>query len=426
MLLVLDDLHWVDQPTLLLLCHLLRASPSAPLMVLGTYRDIEVDRTDALARTIADLRRDGQAEQRPLDGLSDAEVAGLIAAFKVDDAPAALTRSVSHDTEGNPFFIGEVLRHFVENDALRREGGRWLFAPHADTVDVPETVRGVLDRRISRLPPDAMRLLRLAAVIGRDFDLDLLARVADVPDEDALDQLEQALAARVVTEDPGQFGRYSFTHALIRQALYSDISATRRAMQHRQVARALEELAGDDDQHLMAIAHHFLVGAPAGDVDKAVLYARRAGHAAMQALAYEEAVVLFEQGLAVVVDADERGELLLGLSEARNACGEVAKAREITCEVLELARTRGDDELLGRAALRFATAGPVGFGAEWGVVDRPVVEVLEEALDVISPDDSPLRVQLLSRLAAALYFSHDLARLERAERRGARHGPSHG
>ena len=143
---------------------------------------------------------------------------------------------MSRDTEGNPFFIGEVLRHFIESEALQRQGGRWLFAPHADAVGVPETVRDLLDRRIGRLAPDVMRLLQLASVIGRDFDLELLARVSDQPNEDVLDQLEQALAAQVLTEDPAVFGRYSFTHPLIRQALYGDLSFTRRAMQHRRVA----------------------------------------------------------------------------------------------------------------------------------------------------------------------------------------------
>ena len=341
-LLVLDDLHWADQPTLLLACHVLRASTSVPLMILTNYRDIEVDRGDPLARVMVDLRRDGLAEQLPLPGLSDIEVAHLIEAFKVDDAPVALTRAVSRDTEGNPFFIGEVLRHFVESDALRRQGGRWLFAPNADTVGVPETVREVLDRRIGRLPPEAMRLLQLASVIGREFDLDVLARVSGLTAEDALEQLEQALAAHVLTEDPSQFGHYSFTHALIRQALYGDISATRRAMQHLRVAEALEELSGDDDRHLITIAHHYLVGAPAGDSEKAVSYALRAGGAAMAALAYEEAADLFEQGLAVVVHAYQHGDLLLALSEAKRASGDAAAARQLACDAIDLARERPD------------------------------------------------------------------------------------
>ena len=152
-------------------------------------------------------------------------------------------------------------------------------------------------------------------------------RVGEVSPEDALDQLDQALAARVLTEDPAQFGRYSFAHALIRQALYSDLSVTRRALQHRRVATALEDLAGHDDQRLIAIAHHYLAGAPAGDAEKAVSYARRAGRAAMEALAYEEASDLFEQGLAATTDVDQRGKLLLGLSEAKQASGDAASAR---------------------------------------------------------------------------------------------------
>lgn len=412
-LLVLDDLHWADQPTLLLLCHLLRALTSVPLMVLATYRDVEVERADPLAHVLVDLRREGLAEQVPLAGLSDTEVARLIEAFNVDDAPPALTTSVSRDTEGNPFFIGEVLRHFIENDALLRQGGRWQFAADVDVLGVPETVRDLLDRRMGRLPADVMRVLRTASVIGRDFDLDVLAEASGSTTEDTLDQLEQALAARVLAEDPEHFGRYSFAHALIRQALYSDISVTRRAMQHRRVARAMQTLAGDDDRLLMPIARHSLAGAPAGDADTAITYALRAGAAAMEALAYEEAADLFQHGLTVVVRPDQRGDLLLALSEAKQASGDAPSARDIACEAVDLGRAQANRMLHGRAAVRYAASGAVGFGAEWGVVDHATVEVLEHGLDAIGPEDSPLRAQLLARLGAALYFSQDHARLSR-------------
>ena len=193
--------------------------------------------------------------------------------------------------------------------------------------------------------------------------------------------------------------------------------------------RALEELSGDDGPHLIAIAHHYLTGAPAGDAVKAVSYARRAGLAAMDALAYEEAADLFEQGLAAVVQDDQRGDLLLALSEAKQASGDAPAARDVACQAVDLGRDLHDRYLHGRAALRFAASGAVGFGAEWGVVDQPTVDVLEEGLDAIGPEDSPLRAQLLARLAAALYFSHDLDRLsslsDEALEMGQRMGDKH-
>ena len=411
-LLVLDDLQWADHPTLLLLTHVLRASTDVPVLVLATYRDVEVSRHDPLAKVLVELRREGLAHNVAVAGLDEPEVAELIEAFDVPGAPSALLKAVSRETEGNPFFIGEVLRHLLESGSLRQEGGRWLYAPGADDGGVPETVREVLDRRIERLSPSATRILQLAAVIGREFELDLLAQVCGLSTDGVLDDIEEALAAEVVTEDRTQYGRYAFSHALIRQVLYGDISATRRALHHRRVASALENASRDDDVNLNVIAHHFLLGAPAGDVDKAVSYARRAGCAAMDALAYEEAAELFQRGLAFATEPGQRAELLLGSSEALQASGDPTEARSVAASAIELSKELGDRDLQGRAALRHATCQAVGFGAEWGRVDLATVQVLEEALDALGHDDSALRCQLLARLAAALYFSHDIARLE--------------
>jgi len=380
--LALDDLHWADAGSLRLLAHVLRR-PEAPL-VLGAFRDSEIDRSHPLAATLADLRRDDLLERVAVTGLDARAVAQVVQARH---APAELAARLHRETGGNPFYVEEILRHLDTLDPSAK-------------LPVPEGVKEVIGRRLARLAPETERVLATAAVAGREFDLELLERVLD---HDPLDALDEAARAQMVREAPGRPGRYAFAHALVRETLYEELSQARRVRLHTRIADALEGTG-----RLGELAHHRL---QAGGGAEAALAAARA---AMGALAYEEAAGLCERGLEAADDDQQRAELLLALGEAYLRAGE--NARRPFAEAAALARTLGRPELLARAALGFS-----GLGVTIIAVDHEAVALLEEALQLLPGDH-----RLIGRLAIETYYASTpqqrKARGDEAVRRARGHG----
>jgi DNA-binding CsgD family transcriptional regulator/tetratricopeptide (TPR) repeat protein len=401
-LLVLDDLHWADRPTLLLLGHLARRLAEAPLLVAGTYRTVELDRTHPLSAVLAELSREHLSERVLLRPFSAEEAAALVQELTGAPAAPAVVEAIHRETEGNPFFVEEVVRH------LHAEG-RDLADPRAVPARwaVPEGVRQVLGRRLSRLSPVANQLLQVAAVLGDGFRFDVLAVASGVAIGPLVDALEEAVAAGVIRE---QDGRYHFTHALIRQTLEEELSAPRRAGLHRRVAQALERLhGGQPEPHLAELAHHFCAGAQVEDLPKAIGYARRAAERAAALLAYEEAARLHQLALqaldlADVPDEALRGELLLALGEARRKAGELGEATEAFQRAAEVARASGDAERLARAALGYEDA-LLPTGLPRAPTGGPSALLLEEALRALPPGEGALRARVLAALGRALHFA---------------------
>ena len=403
-LLVLDDLHWADRPTLLMLRQTVRATEGVPLLLVATYRDTE--RGDALLDTLADLRREHFLERIALGGLEEKDAAALVHQLATDGLPGDVDDALLGEAMGNPFFLEEMVRGLHAGPAPAR--GRDAVADRRPPV--PEGIREVLGRRMARLSDSTRRLLRAAAVIGREFPLELLEEVAGMPEEELDAGLEEATTAQVILEIPDEYGRFAFSHALIRQTLYDDLSATRRARLHGRVAEILEALAGDDPAMLSSLAYHFFRAPPATGLPKAVEYAERAAHHANVQLAYEEAARLYELAVHGLdrTDRDDprRARLLFALGEAHLKAGNSAAARAAFSSAHELAQVRGDADAIARAALGYgATAHIVG-----GVVNRTTVARLEEALDAIGEEDTPLRARLLARLAIELRFSGEVDR----------------
>ena len=405
--LVLDDLHWADKPTLLLLQHVLRAGTAAGaacgLLVLGTYRDTDIDRSHPLSAVLADLRRLPNVERRPVAGLSEAEVAQFIAAaagHELDEETRAMADAVYAETEGNPFFVGEVLRHLVETGAVVRREGRWSVADPG-TLSVPEGVRDVIGRRLSRLSTAANDLLSTAAVIGRDVDVELLAELSDLSEATMLDALDEAVRARIVDETGAD--RYRFSHALIRATLYEEQSATRRRRQHRRVAEALEKLRPDD---VVALAYHSVEAGPEGGLlSRAVRYSLLAAEQSLGARAPADAERRFRQVLEVldeseIDDESPRLEALLGVGECQRDQGEPA-FRDTLIDVARRAQELDEVGLLVRAVL----ASTRGFGVI-GVLDTERVALTRAALEAVGPEPTPERAKLLSLLASDLVFEH--------------------
>ena len=389
---VLDDLHWADRSTLLLLRHVLRSRPEARLLIIATYRGVELAGDAPLAAAIPDLRRGHVLSSHELGGLTEADVAALVARQRGAAAEPAFVRALHQETEGNPFFVAEVLRDLPADEEMALGGG------------VPEGVREAVERRLSRLARPVRDLLAIAAVIGRDFDLDVLERLPRRADDDPVALLEEAIGAHVI-EEVG-VGRYSFLHALIRTTLYEGLSLTMRARLHLQVGQALEELHVDSAQPPFGeLAHHFWAAA-ARDLDRVTDYSAQASREALGQLAYEEAAGHARRGLQALAAVDpsdgrRRAELELLLGEAESHAGHVSAAREAFSAAAATARGSGDADALGTAALGYA-------GPPWrtfGEVDAPAVELLEEALAELGEGRTALRAKLLARLAVALYFA---------------------
>ena len=391
LVLALDDLHWADRPTLLLLRRLATRPQRVPLLLLGSARDVERRPGHPLAETLAEIRRDRPVVRVALHGLDEAAVATVVEALTGTRPDRAAGRALHERTGGNPFFVRELSQHAGQGDA----------------VSLPDAVNEIVAARAGRLPERARRLLELAAVAGSEFDVELVRAGTGEPEETVLDALDDALRADLVRELPGT-ERLAFAHALVRDALVGQLSAARRGYLHRRIAEVLAERAESaPGQWLAALAHHALAGAPA-EPEPALAYALAAGRQAVERLAWEDAVELLEraEGLARSRAAQGRlAEVLVALGDARLRSGETDRARIEFEEAARLAREESRDDLLARAAL-----GAAGLGVTIVAVDEPLVALLEEALERLQPNQAPLRVRLLSRLAIALVYAPAEAR----------------
>jgi class 3 adenylate cyclase/tetratricopeptide (TPR) repeat protein/tRNA A-37 threonylcarbamoyl transferase component Bud32 len=409
LVLILDDLHWADKPTLLLLQHLARSIAGERVLLVGTYRDVELERTHPLAEIVAALRHEQLYERVLLRGLSFDGVRDLLRARSGQDPPEGFVQRLLEETEGNPFFLDEVLRHLTEIGAIRREDGQWTGDLSIIEQNIPEGVREVIGRRLSLLDEATNQMLSIASAMPDGFSYEVLTRVSDLDEDALLDTLDAALRARLIAErkdDRG--GAYEFTHALIRQTLYGELSTPRRVRLHRQIGEALESLhAASLEPQLPALAHHFFQAVQTGGSDKAVDYSRRAGERAAELMAHEEAAAHFDRALqaldfAGAPEGAVRCELLLGLAQARFRSGEGDASQASFRAAAEIAQTSDLPESLARAALGFA-----GPHATYGPAVPERVRLIEAALEALGPNDSPLRARLLGRLAQEFIFSEE-------------------
>ncbi len=410
---VLDDLHWADAQSLVLLKHLVRGIEQGSLQVIATYRDSDIGRDHPLGSVLADLRSLQSVQRIALHGLAAGEVAefmATMAAHELDHEGLALAAKIAQETDGNPFFVAEMLRGLSESGGLvfDEETGRWSVDRSAG-IALPESVREVIERRVERLGDESLEALRLAAVIGRSFDLELLAATVETDEARLLDQLEAAVAASVLTESSDRVGRFQFVHALINHTLYEGLGATRRARTHQRVAQALEALYGaDPGEHLGELALHWRLAAVSVDKAKAADYALRAGQQALEQLAPADALKLFGDALELSGDADspQRCQALIGLGTAQLQTGDPAH-RETLLEASRIASTLENAELAARAAL--ANSRPAT-GSVLGEVDRDRVAAIERALELDDPPDPARRARLLALQGQELSWDPDFAR----------------
>jgi tetratricopeptide (TPR) repeat protein len=390
LVLALEDLHWADEGSLLLLRFMARELQTTQILVVGTYRDIEIPTVGAFSATLADVV--ARSIRIPLGPLDLAEVRELVEAMTGVSPRDDTLRRIHDRSGGNPLFVRELCR------LLDRERGDRDF-----DVAIPEGVRAVIDRRLARLPQPSHELLSAASVLGADFDVTVVSGMAQTSEREVLDLLDAPTASRVVTPRSVP-GRYCFSHALIRDALYSGLPTARRMELHHRAARALESAHRNDlDACAAELAHHYLQALPKADVASAVGYSIRAARRAHDQLAFEDAAAHYRRALEIVPPGDEgrRAELLLALGDAELAGGNLEQARSVFDDAAALARRRDRPEELARAALGFG-AGLGGF--EVRLWDQQQIDLLEESLAALPDEDSALRAWVLARLSVALSF----------------------
>lgn len=398
LLVVLDDLHWADASTLRVLRLLAETAETGRLMVVSTWRP-EPPPTGLLAE-VAEMLARRHALRIELRGLTSEE-AGEILSSVADSAPTSRQAAALRErTDGNPFFLVEFAR-------LARERGDLALLLEED--DPPAAVQDVLARRLAALPDRTARTLRMACVVGRQFDVATLAGALEVDEEDVLDDLEPALAAGLVRE----FGvdRFRFSHALVRDTAYATLSHSRRARMHARVAQVLADAPGRESE----VARHWRSAGPQ-HVGKAWRAARRAAEAARHVFAHDEALALLQWALEVL-EQDEEGttadryDLQMDLGRTLQLIGNWVDLRPLVHHAVVSAEVLGDlDRLVDAATMPVTNA--LWQTTRHGEVDDVIVAVLRSALDRLPPGDGPQRCRVMLSLAEEIYYGATAAERE--------------
>jgi class 3 adenylate cyclase/tetratricopeptide (TPR) repeat protein len=402
LLLVLEDLHWADESTVLLTEYLAPLLPEMPVLMLGTYRDLEVDLYHPLTRVIAQLRRRRLVQQLSLRRLSFEGVRAMLVALAGQAPPEELVRVIDTETEGNPFFVEEVYLHLLESGVLVDEDGRLRPGLRIDELSVPESVRLVLGQRLDRLTPSTREVLVAAAVSGRVFTPDLVGEVAGADQDALVDAFDEAERARLLM--PGKApGELMFSHELITQTLLSDVSVVKRERLHLRTAEAITRHYADDlEAHAGDLAYHLSRG-HSGDRSSLVRYLTIAGERAFDAAAFDDAVGHYEHALSLLPADDQlgRGQLLERLAMALRSVGRWDDALHTMNEALDRYEALGQAEAIGRLGWAMV------YQLTWSARLVEGVRVGQRTLAALGNTVSADKARLLSALGWALSISGD-------------------
>ncbi|HEX3246727.1 MAG TPA: AAA family ATPase [Chloroflexota bacterium] len=400
-LLVLDDLQWADQASLLLLRHLARRAAEGRLLTVGVYRRADAVPGHPLSDVLADLSREPIHGRLVLDPLALQDCVEIVQQFGGSTPGMAVAAALHRETEGNPYFLTELVRHLqAEGHDLsdkQAEPQRW---------GIPDGIRQVIGKRLARLSAPGSQILQMAAVTGDGFTYDLLEAATGLESDTLLDALDELLQADLIREH-GE--RFQFGHTLVRQTLYRELNAARRARLHRQVAEAMERLyILYPEPHLAELAHHLFQSGGHEQQQKGIGYARRAAQRAVQLLAYEDAVSLLELALGVgntpATSPPDRCELLLDLGDARRRAGRLPGAMDAFQDAAAAARDAASTEHLARASLGFEDA-LLAAGTPRQGADDPSIVLQREALARLGSQPSALRARVLAALGRASHFA---------------------
>ncbi len=406
LVIVLDDIQWADEASLLLLQFLAREIQSARVLVIGTVRDTELEREQPSARVLAELTKEPVTSSIALTGLTTDDITQYVELSTGKVAAPGLAGALFKQAEGNPFVTSEIVK-LLASDGRLDEGA----TSTSWSVAIPDGVRAVVTRRLDHLSEPCRDFLASAAVVGREFELRVVERATGVSVEAAVDALDEAASARLVGELEDGTGRYQFSHAITRDTLYQDQPASRRLELHRAIGECLESIYGTESAaHIGQLAYHFAEAAKAGTAEKAVTYARKAGDQALERLAYEDAVGHYRRAVQALSFADQqsetlKAELLLAQGTAAIKMAGYKEAKKPLWEALGIAKEIGDVRLLALSALAFSRT-----DFQTYAVEPERLAVLEEALELVGERDAALRSRLCSELASALSWDADAGR----------------
>ena len=417
MVFVLEDLHWADEPTVLLMQHLAQHLAALPLLIVGTYRDVELDVGRPFAKVLESLVRERLATRIALRRLPETDIEQMLAGLGGPSPPAALARTVQHETEGNPFFVEEVFQHLKEEGRLFDDAGGWRSDLDTAELQVPEGVRLVIGRRLERVSEDTRKALTVAAIIGRNFDLAVLEPAAGIDPDALLDALEEAEGAQLITSaTSGRDATYTFSHELIRQTLHGNLSLPRRQRLHLRIADAVESTRGDDTEPVAALlAHHLFQAGSIADAGKTLGYLSTAGRQALAAAAFEDAVAHFTSALTLErLDGQVRADLLYARGGALRSLAQTDDAIADWEEALSGYETLGDPAGMAR------TVWDLGWTFIWHDRGADGVAVAERTERIVPDEATAERSRTLAILGALNGFVGDYATFERrmAEARG--------
>ncbi|HEY42719.1 MAG TPA: AAA family ATPase [Anaerolineae bacterium] len=416
LLLALEDVHWADSGTLSLLRHLARRIRRLRVLLLATYREVELDEARPFNQVLMDLNREQLAVRLKLPRLTREQTQELLEVLFDEEMKPESLEAIYRETEGNPFFIEEVSKALVESGKLSFEDGRWQ-RPSIEELDIPQSVRVAIQSRISKLPEEVQETLQMASILGREFDFDTLAEASELDEDALIEALEKAEQDQLIEEVSSEDGvTFAFIHAMIPTTLSEGVRTLRRRRIHRRAASAIERTRPEDYE---ALAYHY---SEAGDHERALKYYSLAGERAAKAYANQEAETYFRSALDLVRTESELAHLFSELGEVLFNQSRFEEAIETWREGIKLYQGLEDKD---RVAWLYARCGR----AAWENGDTPGgLTICQEGMSTLEgAPDSPGMANLYHETARAHYFNFQIDEcrafcnqaLEMAERVGA-------
>jgi tetratricopeptide (TPR) repeat protein len=394
-----DDLHWADHGTLWLLGHLLRQLRNERVLIVGAYRETELDRTHPLAKALVDWNRERLVTRIVLRRFNESETSDQLGALLGEQVSGEFAVAVHRETEGNPFFVEEVLKALIERGSVRRESGRWRRCD-MDQLVIPQSVKEAIGHRLNRVSPDTNEVLRVCAILGKVFTFDDLTAAAEQNEDALLDALDEAAGAQLISAGSGD--SFNFTHDKIREVLYEELNPIRRRRLHRHVAEGLERNCAVVSCAVEKLAHHYI---QAGDHERGLHYAKQAAAEAERVFAFDEAIAAYTrahdcaEALGLV---DEQVAQEEAIGKVYMLHGETTLASEHFERALELTNDPATRvRLQCQAAASLVTTGePRG------------IDYVQQALKVLDPATNPL--ETANALSTEARFHHLAGRHKQA------------
>jgi len=407
LLIVVEDVHWSDSGTLFLLRHLARRARTLKLklLLLLTFRDEGLDESCCLNDVLLDFSHERLAARIKLTRFTLEQTRSLLAYMLQEDPGEEFVDGIYRVTEGNLFYVEELCRSLIEEGKLTRENGRWRH-PRMDEIHIPETIQATIQARVNKLPIQVQDVLRLAAIIGSEFDFNILQKASDQDEDILINAIEIAERAQIIEEVKSKAAlfageAFTFAHTLIPATLYDSVSGLRRHRMHRRVAAAIEEMHPDDSTQFEVLAHHY---EKAGDTSRARNYYTRAGDRAMAVFANREAERDYRAAIQLSPSDSERAWLLAGLGESFFRQSRYPDAIQTWEAAIYLYHTCGDHDNVARLYARLSRA-------VWYANDTPrSLALCLEGLETVrgmtaDPQETPGMAALLHETARAYRFN---------------------